>query len=154
VNQKKGDRMKRTKRGAAYVEATLLAPWFLFFFIALFDVGFYYYATIATENAARAAMLANASLAGNAENTPRACRYAKEEMRAVLNIAALGGNFPGFGCDGAPLTVVSHGVTGPDGNPAVRVTVTYQSDVFPLPLFNLTKQLTITRYAEGRIFGQ
>jgi hypothetical protein len=132
------------------VEATLMLPWIMFLFIAVFDIGFYYYGAIATENAARAAVLANTSMLNNENNQSLACRYAMEEMRAVPNIAVL--DFTTFNCTAAPLQVDSIGVTGPDGRPAARVTVTYQSDLF-LPLPFLPGRLNLTRYAEGRVYG-
>ncbi len=95
------------------VEATLMLPWIMFLFIAVFDVGIYYYGIIATQNAARAAVLATTSMLDNETNVTMACRYAMEEMRAVPNVALL--DFTTFNCSTAPLVVTATAQTGPDG---------------------------------------
>jgi Flp pilus assembly protein TadG len=43
------------ERGHAMLEAALLLPWVLFLFVGAFDLGFYNYALISTQNAARVA---------------------------------------------------------------------------------------------------
>ncbi|HEY3376701.1 MAG TPA: TadE family protein, partial [Armatimonadota bacterium] len=50
----------KPRRGQAMVEVTLMAPWIVFLFIGIFDFGFYAYAAICTQNAARAVALASA----------------------------------------------------------------------------------------------
>ena len=43
------------ERGNAVIEVSLLAPWIFFLLVGILDLGFYSYAAIATENAARVA---------------------------------------------------------------------------------------------------
>src|SRR5690348_3763138 len=43
--------------GHAVLEAAFLMPWLIFLFIGAFDMGFYSYALICTENAARVATM-------------------------------------------------------------------------------------------------
>src|SRR5579862_8621865 len=43
------------KKGSAVVEAALMMPWLAFLFVGVLDFGFYAYAAICTQNAARAA---------------------------------------------------------------------------------------------------
>src|SRR5260370_16771519 len=55
--------MPRLKRGTwrehghAIIEVTLMAPWIFFLFVGTLDFGFYSYAIIATQNAARIAVM-------------------------------------------------------------------------------------------------
>jgi len=46
--------MRTKNRGSAVVEAALMMPWLAFLFMGVFDFGFYAYASICTQNAARA----------------------------------------------------------------------------------------------------
>ncbi len=54
---------KRRQRGGSLVEVALLAPWIFFLFVGIFDFGFYAYAAICTQNAARI-MMGNLHSAG------------------------------------------------------------------------------------------
>src|SRR5581483_11723339 len=49
------------RRGSAVVEAALMMPWLAFLFVGVMDFGFYSYAAICTQNAARAVAMAAAS---------------------------------------------------------------------------------------------
>jgi Flp pilus assembly protein TadG len=44
----------RRRSGNSIIELTFMMPWLLFLFVGVFDFGFYAYALIATQNAARA----------------------------------------------------------------------------------------------------
>ena len=44
---------REKQKGHAVLEAAFLAPWVIFLFVGAFDMGFYCYALICTENAAR-----------------------------------------------------------------------------------------------------
>lgn len=48
---------KRRQRGHSVIEVAFLAPWIFFLFVGVVDVGFYCYAAINTQNAARSAAL-------------------------------------------------------------------------------------------------
>ena len=47
------------RSGNSIIEVTFMMPWLLFLFVGVFDFGFYSYALIATQNAARAAAVHN-----------------------------------------------------------------------------------------------
>ena len=53
--------VRRRQSGQAAVEVALMAPWIFFLFIGIFDLGFYCYSAVCTENAARAVAIAYSS---------------------------------------------------------------------------------------------
>jgi hypothetical protein len=149
------ERTKRRRRsgGNAVIEVTLLMPWFLFLFMGVFDFGFYAYALISTENAARAAALSTSS-----NNSPGlACEYALGELRVMPNVGPLlAPPCPASPTEAFPVAVVATLIpTGIDGDglnarPAWRVAVTYLTvRLFPLPW--LPGRMTITRTVEARV---
>jgi len=83
--QKKNTR----ERGQAVLEVTLMAPWIFFLFVGILDTGFYSYAAICTQNAARAAATQTAAHAGSQQNTI-ACPAAIQELSWLPNVRALG----------------------------------------------------------------
>jgi Flp pilus assembly protein TadG len=134
----------RKRRGNSVVEVTLLAPWILFLFAGVFDMGFYACALICTENAARAAAAYTASSSGTVTDSVGACAYALPEMNAMSNTRSLST------CTASPLTVTATSVTGADGAAASQVTVTYQTmSLIAIPA--LRGQLTITRTVQQRV---
>ena len=136
------------RSGHAIVELALMCPWILLLFMGLFDFGFYAYAAISTQNAARAAVLATASAPTSAASQSTACVYARDELRYMTNYSSLPA-----GCGALPLQVQASAVAGPDGAAASRVQVSYRTiQMFTLPIF--PGQMTITRTAEMRIFGE
>ena len=77
-------RNKSTReRGQAFLEVTLMMPWILFLFIGVLDAGFYSYAAITTENAARVA--AN-QIAKSPGFGPNACELVVPEMNWLPNV--------------------------------------------------------------------
>src|SRR5260370_11674074 len=72
-------RRRQGQRGNAIIEASLLAPWMLFLFVGVLDLGFYTHAAIATENAARVAAQYGAAGAATAREIAGACPYALQE---------------------------------------------------------------------------
>jgi hypothetical protein len=133
------------ENGHAAIEVALLAPWIVLLFIAIFNFGFYAYAAICTQNAARVAALATASAPETAASQSVACSQALEEMRMLPNVAGLA---PSYGCGALPLRVNVVGSAN-----ASRVEVTYQTvQLFPLPF--LMGRMTLTRIANVRVFGE
>ena len=63
---------KRREAGNSIVEVALLAPWIFFLFVGIFDLGFFTYAVICTENAARAAATQTAASVGVQSTSARA----------------------------------------------------------------------------------
>lgn len=139
---------RNRERGQSIIETALMAPWIFVLFMGIVDFGFYAYAMVATENAARVAALYTAQGTGSSADQPGACAHAKNELRMLPNFAS----FPAI-CNGAPLTVAAAQVLpadSPDGELGTRVTVTYQSiPLFPIP--GLTGRLNVTRIVEMRV---
>jgi Flp pilus assembly protein TadG len=128
VMQKESNRT-RGRRGNSLVEVTLMAPWIFFLFIGVLDFGFYSYAFISTENAARAAALYTSRSKAAASDTTGACTI----VLAELQYAAYGRTLPAT-CNAAPLLVQATLVTGADGADATRVAVTYTTiSMIPIP---------------------
>jgi Flp pilus assembly protein TadG len=138
---------RRRESGHAVVEVALLAPWIFLLFIGVFDFGFYAYAAIATENAARVAALQTSSGTAVADDATLACTYVLEELRHMPNIKNSVTN-----CNSSPLVVTAQLIDpGVDGAPASRVTVTYQTiPLFPIPGM-MMGQFNLTRIVEMRV---
>jgi Flp pilus assembly protein TadG len=140
---------ERAQRGSALVELVLLLPWFLFLFIGTIDMGFYGYAMVGLQSAARVAALYTSSTSATAVDSVTACSYAVEELKSNVNmggVASCGGT--------SPVSVTTTLVpSGPDGNPAAQVTVTYTTaQLFAFPGV-LSGQFTISRVVSMRIRG-
>jgi Flp pilus assembly protein TadG len=74
---------KRREGGSSIVEVALLAPWIFFLFVGIFDFGFYSYAAICTQSAARVVALAAAQTATATVST---CNAAVGEMKMLPNV--------------------------------------------------------------------
>ena len=133
------------QRGNAIIEATFLAPWMLFLFVGVLDLGFYTYAAIATENAARVAAQYSAAGTATAGDSAGACTYALQEALSLPGITS------GMNCQSLPFIVTVTPVAGPDGTAASSASVTYQTiPMIPIPGL-LTGRLTLTRTAEMKV---
>ncbi len=55
--------LRRGRGGSAIIEMALLMPWLVFLFVGILDFGFYTYAAICTQSAARAAAVATSQSA-------------------------------------------------------------------------------------------
>lgn len=137
------------RKGASVLEATLLCPWIFFIFVGAFDVGFYVNALISTENAVRAAGLYYVSSGKASRNVAKACYYALEILRDQPNVRSAVTSCAASSSavnQTTPVALTTASVaSGPDGQPATTVTVTYQTvPLIPIPLL-LAHQLTVTR---------
>ena len=139
----------RKSRGNILLEFSFLLPWYVFLFVGAFDTGFYVYALMATQGAAREAALYCAASSTTASDSTTACAYALDQLRGLPNI--------GFGmssCSASPLVVSASLVTGassPDGTNAAQVSVAYTSpQLIPIPGI-FPGQLTFTRQVVMRI---
>lgn len=166
--------MIRNRKGQAVVEMALLMPWIAFLFVGVLDSGFYTYAAIATQNAARAVAIQSASGA-----TADICATAKNELGFLTNIAGMGACAATQAAvsDASPLWVCTAGLDNASGgnapqcppipaancadctgsgasatNPgSVQAVVTYLSvPLVPIPGV-LMGRLQLTRIAEARI---
>jgi hypothetical protein len=133
------------------IEVSLMAPWIFFLFVGTLDFGFYAYAAICTENAARVAVQQTSVSLDGAVDASVACTYVLNEMQALPNMTGV------TTCDGSgPLTVtVANPVlTGPDGSPMAQVTVTYQTlRMIPIPGM-MASQFWLVRTAQMRVRDQ
>src|SRR3569833_637592 len=99
----RGSIRDRSRRGSSIIEFSLIFPWYVFLFVGAFDSGFFAYALIATQNAARAAAVYCSSSASAAVDSVTACTYATDQLRGMPNI----GVSYSAGCAGSPLTVTA-----------------------------------------------
>ena len=137
-------RRSHSERGNSLIETALMSPWIFLLLIAILDIGFYAYATICTQNAARVAALAVA--ASDTAGTAEACAAARFEMANLPNANEFGT------CSNDTLTVsvVADTVA---GEPTRKVTVRYRTiQLMPLPW--LTGRLTFERTTEARLYGE
>jgi Flp pilus assembly protein TadG len=140
----------KTQRGHSVVEMALLAPWIFFLFMAVVDVGFYCYAAINTENAARAAALYGATNPA-VTGTGTFCNIVTSDMWMLRTVAA--SPFVA-GCGSGSLVVTSPAtppasIDGVAGQTDSIVTVTFQM-IPMIPVPGLTGNFTIARTATVR----
>ena len=147
------DKKRERQKGGAVVEMALLMPWVVFLFIGILDVGFYTYAMIVTENAARvSAMQASVSKAASSDSL-NACVVALQEMSSLSNTAGLTTCGSGTVSDAAPVSVVAASVDHGSGDVSTKVTVMYLTvPMIAIPGI-LPRQMTLTRSAEVRVGG-
>ncbi len=125
-----------------------MMPWVFFLFVGALDFGFYSHALIATQNAARIAALYTAQCNGTVVDQATACQYARQEMGGMPNASLFNS-----GCSSTPLQVTTTAVIDSDGFAASRVQVTYGTiRLIPIPGM-VAGQMTITRTAQMRVFG-
>src|SRR5437660_440225 len=77
---------RRRQQGHAVLEVAFLMPWILFLFIGAFDMGFYCYALICTENAARVAAMYTSNSNATAADSDTACTIALGEIGWMSNL--------------------------------------------------------------------
>ena len=139
-----------------------MAPWIFFLFVGTLDFGFYAYAAIATENAARTAVTQTSHDVNTAVDTTTACNYALDELRSLPNmktittcsIGALCATTPPPVSQSQPVGVTVCQLVGPDGAAAAQVAVTYQTvQMVSIPGM-LGNQFTMTRVAQMRVRDQ
>ena len=157
----------RRRSGNSIIELTFMMPWLLFLFVGVFDFGFYAYALIATQNAARAVAIHN-SISKTAATDPdfSGCGIVIAELQSTPNARSLGL------CNAGQITTTSQSTkvaltqvlqvesdycpsqnpnascpSIPTGTDAAQVVVTYQTTLLiPIPGL-LPGQLTIKRTA-------
>lgn len=135
------------ERGHAVIELSLMAPWLFFLMVGTLDFGFYAYAIIATQNAARVAVVQTARDSLTVASTTLACQYALTELSTLPNANSLAT------CDALPVIVAATSVVDADGATSSQVSVTYQTiNMIPIP--GLSGTLTLTRTAQMRLRQQ
>ena len=139
-------RRRKGRRGNAIIEFSFLMPWYVFLFVGAIDCGFFSYSLMAVAAGASVATEYAAGSSSTATDATTSCGYALDQLRNMPNV---GSGLTTCGTStvttSAPVAVTAQAVTGPDGNPAARVTVIYLTpNLVPIPgLF--PGQLTITK---------
>ena len=111
-------------------------------------MGFYNYALMTTESAARVAALYTSTSSSQAADSTTACTYVLQELASNINM----GGVSACGA-GSPVSVSAASVTGPDGLSASKVTVTYTTaQMIPIPGI-LAGKLTIRRAVTMKLRG-
>jgi hypothetical protein len=72
---------RKSRRGNAVIEVALMAPWIFLLFVSVLDFGFYAYAFISVENAARAAVLLTSKSKVAATDRADACTVVLNELQ-------------------------------------------------------------------------
>lgn len=111
------------RSGNSIIEVTFMMPWLLFLFVGVFDFGFYAYALIATQNAARAVAVHN-SISKTAATDPdlSGCSIALRELHSAPNVSGL------TGCNSGQITSGSQSTT-----VAFAQVLQVESDYCPTP---------------------
>src|SRR5258708_3959866 len=86
IRRQQSPRGCRKNRGNMLVEFAFLMPWYVFLFVGAFDTGFYVYALMTTQGAAREAALYCSSSSSTATDSTTACGYALDQLRGLPNI--------------------------------------------------------------------
>jgi Flp pilus assembly protein TadG len=138
----------RSQRGGAMLELALLAPWIFFLFAGALDCGYFCYALISIESAARAAALYTSTSTTTATDSTTACTYVLQQLRTLPNVGSAV-----MSCTANPVTVNAQLENGSDGTSASKVSVTYQSlQLVPIPGL-LQGRYTWTRTVKMRLRG-
>lgn len=139
-------RRHNKRRGANAIEFALLCPWYIFLFVGAIDFGFYSYALIATQNAARVAAMYSAASVSSAADAATTCSYALDQLRGLPNVGSALTT-----CAASPLIVTASLISGPDGAYATSVTVAYTTpQMIPMPGL-IPGQLTIYRTVQMKV---
>jgi hypothetical protein len=123
------------------VETALMIPWFVFLFVGVYDWGFFAHALISLESATRVAALYSAGQS-SVPSVSTLCPIVRNELKIVANVSDT------LDCTTSPLVVSASSGTGPDGQTAYTVSVTYTTlSLIAIPGV-LPNQVTITRTAQ------
>jgi Flp pilus assembly protein TadG len=130
----------RRRSGNSIIELTFMMPWLLFLFVGVFDFGFYAYALIATQNAARAVAIHNSiSKTAATDKDGSGCQIAIFELKTAAYGRAING------CGGNPLQVTSTLMQDSNGNDMANVVVEYWTpSLFPMPGLKYFPSITRT----------
>jgi Flp pilus assembly protein TadG len=131
-----------SKKGSSAVEFALITPWFIFLFIGVLDLGFYNYALITAQSAARTAVLYTSSGSSASTDSTAACNYVYDQLTSNINLAGQ------TTCSGSsPISLTTAVATGPDGNSASTVQVQFMTaTLIPIPLI-LPAKIPVVRRA-------
>jgi len=149
IGRRRSKQQFGSSRGTAFLELALFAPWIFFLMIGAFDWGFYSYALICTQSAARVAAEYTSASPATAGDSSTACTLALNVMQDLPNVGTSTTSCSASG----PVSVTATSYTASAGSTASKVSVTYQSNtLIPIPGL-LTNQLTVTRSVIMRLRG-
>jgi Flp pilus assembly protein TadG len=138
----RGEREPKRHGGCA-LEMALILPWYIFLFVGAFDWGYYSHALISVQSAVRVAGLYAASQS-SVPSVSAVCPYVRNELKIVANVT------DSLTCTASPVVLSVTSVTGADGNPAYKVSLTYTTvQLIAIPGL-LTNQATFTRTLQMR----
>jgi Flp pilus assembly protein TadG len=143
---------RQGRTGSAMIEFCLLMPWYIFLFAGTFDFGFYSYALIATNTAARVTADYCSANNGTCPSIASACtNYVLTQLFYMPNIGSTVTT-----CSASPITLsISYpsAASCPDTNACAAVTVAYTTpQLVPIPgLF--PGQITITKTVQMPLAG-
>ena|SRR5690348_9849766 len=143
---------QRAQRGSAVIEVSLLAPWILFLFVGVFDMGMYTYSMMGVENAARVAAEYTSKSPSVAGDSTGARNIACAEMTMLPNFSAANCS-AGTGSVVITATALDNTTTpaSVDGKAATLVSVQYTGNqLVPIPGLLMGK-LNITRTIQMRV---
>lgn len=139
-------RNRRSWRGHSVLEMALFAPWLFFTVVGALDWGFYSYALISTESAARVAAEYTSGSSTTEADATDACTIALRIMKDLPNVGSSTTT-----CSAAPVKVTATSSTATDGSTDSVVSVQYTSSTFiPIPGL-LTNKLQVTRTVKMRV---
>ncbi len=142
----RSEKRRRRSGGNSIIEVALLSPWIMLLFAGALDLGFFNYALISVQSAARVAALYTSASSGTASDSTGACTYVLGELKGLPNARSLST------CSGV-LSVSATALQGPDGQNASKVTVTYTTiPMIPIPGI-LNKQFTFTSATTMKLRG-
>ncbi len=134
------------------IEFALLLPWYVFLFMGVYDMGYFSYGLIATQNAARIGAVYCAASSSTCSSNATPCTYAIGQLKNLPNIGSAVTT-----CNGSPLTVTitytTSGSTCPGGtgDTCVASSVAYVTpQLIPIPGI-FPGQLTITRVVKMKL---
>src|SRR5271170_2892622 len=78
--------MRTKEEGSSAVEFAFLVPWFVFLFVGVLDLGYYNYALITAQSAARTAALFTSSSTSASTQTTQACAYVYDQLTSNINL--------------------------------------------------------------------
>jgi Flp pilus assembly protein TadG len=121
--------MPTRQRGSSVVEFAFIVPWFVFLFVGILDLGYYNYALITAQSAARTAVLYTSSSQSASADATEACEYVYDQLTSNINLSGA------TTCvSPSPISLTATAATGPDGNQASTVTIQFTSaTLIPIP---------------------
>jgi hypothetical protein len=105
-------------------------PWFVFLFVGVLDLGYFNYALITAQSAARTAVLfTSSSASASTQTVDTVCTYVYDQLTSNINLSGA------TTCSGTSPIILSTAVgAGPDGNSASTVTIQFTSaTLIPIP---------------------